>query len=177
MDTEHLTALRQAASALINTAGAPTVLAALRALLADPEFAVEAAALPLRPPQSLPEPARTQALGLPAPRPARDKPAVGAKSAATPSDPEWDTLRREVRQAMTTRGLDFADLGQAIGRSGTAVMIDLTSRRAPRPPVQAKLKAWLEQAAPAVAAYAATFPGNGASSVHASTDLSLGTAD
>jgi hypothetical protein len=38
VNTEHLSALRQAATALISTAPAPTVLAMLRTLLADPEF-------------------------------------------------------------------------------------------------------------------------------------------
>jgi hypothetical protein len=50
MDADHLTSLRQAATALISTAAAPIVLAALRTLLADPGFAWEADDLPpLRP--------------------------------------------------------------------------------------------------------------------------------
>lgn len=149
MDPEHLAALRQAATALIATAAAPTVLAALRTLLADPAFAAAAPALPL-PAQS-------------APRPARDKPTADA-AAAVASDREWDALRGSVRQAMTAQGLDFAGLGLAIGRSGTAVRIDLTSRKPPRRPVQAKLQEWLANGAagaPEVAATGTTFPGNG----------------
>jgi hypothetical protein len=107
MDADHLSSLRQAATALISTAAAPVVLAALQVLLADPEFAAVAPALPLRPPQSAPESALPQAREMPAPRPARDKPAAGARSAATPSDPEWDELRRAVRQTMAARSLNF----------------------------------------------------------------------
>jgi hypothetical protein len=60
-------------------------------------------------------------------------------------------LRRQVEAAMAERGASYADVAQAIGRSAVAVRIDISSRRPPRPTVQAKLRAWLA-AAPAVAA-------------------------
>jgi hypothetical protein len=170
MNAECLASLRQAASALISTAAPSTVLAALRALLADPAFAVEAPAMPLRPPQSAPE--------LPALRPARDKPAAGAKSAVTPSDPEWEALRSRVKAAMAERGASYADLGQAIGRSAIGMRINLGSRRPPRPIVRTRLQEWLAEeptGAPGVAtAVGTTFRPNGTSRVHAN---SLGTAD
>jgi hypothetical protein len=73
---------------------------------------------------------------------------------------------------MAARGVDYADIGQAIGRSGTAVRIDLTSRRAPRQAIQTKLQEWLEQA-PAVAAYGPSFRPNGANGIHTGTDADL----
>lgn len=147
MNAEHLSALRQAATALINTAPAPTVLAALQALLADPAFAADAPVLPRRPAQSAPESAIARTPVLPVLRPARDKPTARANAAAAPSDPEWDVLRSSVRQAMAARGLDFAGLGQAIRRSEIAVRIALGSRKPARPVVQTRLREWLTNGA------------------------------
>jgi hypothetical protein len=53
---------------------------------------------------------------------------------------------------MAQLDVDFAGVGEAIGRSAVAVRIDLSSKWPPRPAVLAKLQTWLDQAAPAVAA-------------------------
>jgi hypothetical protein len=153
--------LREAAAALIQDAPEPTVLAILKLLIA----AIES------------PPARSlHPVTLPAPR-AAPPPRKTAATAAAPIDENWERLRRQVRVTMKERGLGFAGVGQAIERSGVAVRVDLTSRKPPRPAVIAKLQGWLEQA-PEVAVQAATFPGNGASRVHAEPDFdTVGTAD
>lgn len=60
-------------------------------------------------------------------------------------DPEWDALRRALRQAMAARGVDYGGVAQTIGGSATALRIALTSRKPPRPAVQSRLRAWLEE--------------------------------
>jgi hypothetical protein len=161
MDAEHLSSLRQAATALISTAAAPAVLAALRALLADPEFAWEA---PPRPPPS----------PTPAPTPHR-APSPAPRAAPPVVDAAWLDLRQQVKAAMTERGADYAGVAQAIGRSEIAVRITLGCRKAPKPIVRTRLQEWIEQGAPAVApAVGAAFRPNGAGRVHAD---SLGAAD
>jgi hypothetical protein len=171
MDAEHLSSLRQAATALISTAAAPAVLAALRALLADPEFAWEA---PPRPPPS-PTPHRAPA---PAPRAAPPPRPAAAVAEQPVVDAAWEDLRAAVKAAMAERGVSITDVAAAIGRSEIAARISLGSRKPPRPIVQSRLQAWLADEptdAPEVAAHvAATFRPNGAGRVHAD---SLGAAD
>lgn len=157
MDTEHLSALRQAATALIATAAASTVLAALRTLLADPGFAGQANEAQLRPspPPPHPHPAPAQ--------PARPR------SSSVPSlpvvDAGWEELRGRVKAAMVERGASYADVAAAIGHSQVATRIAISSRKSPRPIVQTKLRAWLANGAagaPEVAASGTTFRPNGA---------------
>lgn len=147
MDAKHLASLRQAATALISTAAAPTVLAALQALLADPAFAAVASALPRRPAQPTPGTAVARAPPLPTPRPARAKPTARARSAAAASDPAWEELRGRVKAAMAERGANYADVAAAISHSVTATRIDLTSRKPARQSMQAKLLQWLTNGA------------------------------
>jgi hypothetical protein len=149
MDAEHLLSLRQAATALISTAAASTVLAALQTLLTDPAFTTE------KPPAPTPAPS----LGpraAPPPRPA-------ATAAAPVVDAAWLDLRAAVKAAMAARGLDHTALGQAIGRSAIGIRIVLGSRKPAPRIVQARLQTWLAEAptdAPEVAA-PLPFPGRG----------------
>jgi hypothetical protein len=74
---------------------------------------------------------------------------------------------------MAERGASYADVATAISHSATATRIDLTSRKPARPAMQVKLRAWLDEA-PAVAAPAVPFRGNGTSN---SAYADLGAAD
>jgi hypothetical protein len=136
--------VRDAAAALIGVAPESTVLTVLRMLVDS------LAPAPARSPEvpSPPVPRRVLA--------PRAKPATAA-----PIDENWEELRRKVRATMAERSLDYTDMAVAIGRSAVALKIDLSRRQPPRPALQAKLQTWLEQAAPAVAAASAPFPGSG----------------
>ena len=78
---------------------------------------------------------------------------------ARPIDETWDTLRCQVRSRMTATGTDFAQLGQAIGRSANTVKIGLLRRTPPAPSLSNLFSAWLENgsAAPEVAGKADGF--------------------
>jgi hypothetical protein len=158
MDAEHLSSLRQAATALISTAAASTVLAALQTLLTDPAFTTE------KPPRPSPAPTPPSAPSpaIPAPRVAIPAPRAGTTPPVT-DDAAWLDLRQQVKAAMAERGADVAGVAQAIGRSEIAVRITLGSRKPPRPIVQTRLQAWLADQptdVPGVAAPLA-FPGRG----------------
>ncbi len=84
---------------------------------------------------------------------------------ARPIDETWNTLRRRVRERMKVDGLDFSQLGQAIGRSANTVKIGLLRRTPPAPSLSKLFVSWLDGSAPAVASDAAGFriePGTGA---------------
>jgi hypothetical protein len=132
--------VRDAAVALIGVAPESTVLTVLR-MLVD---AVTPA--PARAPDALSPPATR----LVSPRP---KPATAA-----PIDEAWETMRRQVKAAMAERGVSYADVAAAIGRSEIGVRISLGSRKPPKPIVRTRLQTWLDQA-PAVAA-PSPFPGS-----------------
>jgi hypothetical protein len=136
--------VRDAAAALIGVAPESTVLTVLRML-------VDSLA---------PAPARSPEARLP-PVPRRVLAPRRTTSTAAPIDENWQELRHQVKTAMAERGSDYTDMAIAIGRSAVALKIDLSRRQPPRPALQAKLRAWLEQAAPAVAAAQAPFPGSG----------------
>jgi hypothetical protein len=158
MDPERLASLRQAATALISTAAASTVLAALQTLLTDPAFTTE------KPPRPSPSPPAPTPHRAPSPAPRVASPARPA-AAAPPvvDDADWLELRSQVKKAMAERGADYAGVAQAIGRSAIAVRITLGSRKAPKPSVQRRLQTWLAAkpaGAPAVAAPLA-FSGRG----------------
>jgi hypothetical protein len=138
-----MSGVRDAAVALIAEAPETTVFAILKMLIA----AIE----PARAPEARLPPARQPEL------PPRAKPAAAA---AVPIDESWEELRRRVRTAMVERGANWSDIAAAIGRSEIAVRISLGSRRPPKPIVRSRLQAWLEQAAPVVAAASAPFPGS-----------------
>jgi hypothetical protein len=74
-------------------------------------------------------------------------------------DPAWDELRGQVKAAMAERGVSYADVAAAIGRSEIGVRISLGSRKPPKPIVRTRLQTWLDQA-PAVASPAVPFPGS-----------------
>jgi hypothetical protein len=134
--------VRDAAVALIGVAPESTVLTVLRMLV-----------------DSL-APAPAQALRPPVPRPVLPaaRPAASERAAA---DPAWEILRDRVRATMAERGASFEDVATAITRSAIGVRIMLGSRKPPKPIVRTRLQAWLEQAAPAVAATPVPFPGSG----------------
>jgi hypothetical protein len=136
--------VRDAAAALIGVAPESTVLTVLRMLVDS------LAPAPVRASQ-VPSPSAAARSTVPP----RAKPA-----AAAPIDEGWEELRRQVKAAMAERGTDYTDMAVAIGRSAVALKIDLSRRQPPRPALQVKLRAWLEQAAPAVAA-PSPFPGSG----------------
>jgi hypothetical protein len=77
-----------------------------------------------------------------------------------PIDEGWEELRQQVKAAMAERGASYADVAAAIGRSDIGVRISLSTRKPPKSIVRSRLQAWLDQAAPAVAA-PSTFPGSG----------------
>jgi hypothetical protein len=62
---------------------------------------------------------------------------------------------------MAERGASLDDVATAITRSAIGVRIMLGSRKPPKPIVRSRLQAWLEQAAPVVAAAPAQFLGSG----------------
>jgi hypothetical protein len=155
MDAEHLTSLRQAATALISTAAAPVVLAALRTLLADPEFAWDVDDTPpLRPP--------------PSPRP----------QPSPTCSPEWDDLRQRVREAKAARGVTNQMLAEQIGLAFSTLDTAISARRPPGRAMMQRLEDWLDKKpaaapVPEVTAYGPTFRGNGTSGIHSTyTDLS-----
>ena len=131
--------VRDAAVALIGVAPESTVLTVLR-MLVD---AVTPA--PARAPEALSPPVRRVS---PRPNPAT----------ATPVDPAWEALRQQVKAAMAERGVSYADVAAAIGRSEIGVRISLSTRKPPKPIVRTRLQTWLDQA-PAVAA-PSPFPGS-----------------
>jgi hypothetical protein len=137
--------VRDAAAALIGMAPESTVLTVLRMLVDS--LAPASARAPEVPPPLAPRPV-----------PPAAKPAASARPTA---DPAWETLRGEVKAAMIERGASFEDVAAAITRSAIGVRIMLGSRKPPKPIVRTRLQAWLEQAAPAVAAVPAPFPGSG----------------
>jgi hypothetical protein len=146
--------LRQAATALISTAAAPVVLAALRTLLADPEFAWDTPDLPSGP--------------APPPRPEPH-----------PESPEWEDLRLRIRAAKTARSVTNKVLADELGIAVSSVNTALSTRRPPTKALQLKLEGWLANEpdpapAPEVVVQAATFRGNGTSRVH--TDAGIGLA-
>ena len=135
--------VRDAAAALIGVAPESTVLTVLRMLVDS----------------LMPAPARSPEARLP-PVPRRVLAPRRKPAMAAPIDENWEELRRQVKAAMTERSSDYADMAVAIGRSAVALKIDLSRRQPPRPTLQVKLRAWLEQAAPAVAAAPAPFLGS-----------------
>jgi hypothetical protein len=151
MNTEHLAALRQAATALISTAAAPTVLAALRALIDGTEAA----------PRSPSEPKLT-----PASRPkAAPRPKPSPRVAPQP-DGEWDARRREIRAAMLDRGVGYQDLADQFGVAARTLRHAVGRRKPPTRAMRQRLEAWLENdQAPAVATEPPFRP-NGAGRLH-----------
>jgi hypothetical protein len=150
MNTEHLAALREAATALISTAAAPTVLAALRALIDGTEAAPRSPSEPKLTPAS-----RQKA----APRP-QHSPRV-----APQPDGEWDTRRREIRAAMLDRGVSYNDLAEQFGVAVTTLRHALGRREPPTRAMRQRLEAWLEnEPAPAVAE--PPFRSNGTGRLH-----------
>jgi hypothetical protein len=132
MNTEHLAALRQAATALISTAAAPTVLVALRALIDGTEAA------PRSPSEPKPMPA-LRPKAAPKPKPTREG--------------EWDARRREFRAAMLDRGVSYQDLADQFGVAVQTLRHALGRREPPTRAMRQRLEAWLENdPAPAVAA-------------------------
>ena len=160
MNTEHLVALRQAATALISTAAAPTVLAALRALIDGTEAA----------PRSPPEPKLT-----PTSRPkAAPRPQPSPRVAPQP-DGEWDGRRREIRAAMLDRGVGYRDLADQFGVAARTLRHAVGRREPPTRAMRQRLEAWLENdPAPAVATEP-PFRSNSAGRLHdAATRTSAG---
>ena len=92
MAPNQIEALRQAATALIGSAAAPTVLAALRLLLDDAEGAPK------------PEPAAAP----PKSAPADSADTAGDLSGAADKSSAWLELRQRVRAARAERGLGNA---------------------------------------------------------------------
>jgi hypothetical protein len=131
-----MTPLRAAASALLEAAPETTVLTVLRLLIDS------VAPAPARAPVDPLQPAKR-------PAPPKRQPAAAA-APATP-DPTWEVLSGQVRAAMAARGLSYADVGQAVGRSEIGIRICLSSRKPAPGIVRTRLREWLEQA-PAVAA-------------------------
>jgi hypothetical protein len=160
VNSEHLAALRQAAAALISTAAAPAVLATLRTLLADPEFAWETPEMAARP---APSPPRS-----PAPRP---PPRYST---------EWDALRVRVRATKAVRQVNNTVVAAELGVAYTTLDSALRGRRRPSRALQERLKTWVSrEPAPEVAAPAAPFRPNGTSRIHSDTDagFSIAAAD
>jgi hypothetical protein len=137
--------VRDAAVALIGVAPESTVLTVLR-MLVD---AVTPASV-----QALQAPASAVPRPVPSPR---AKPATSAQPGA--ADPAWEALRQQVKAAMTERGVSYADIAQAIGRSEIGVRISLSTRKPPKPIVRTRLQTWLDLA-PAVASPPVPFPGS-----------------
>jgi lambda repressor-like predicted transcriptional regulator len=88
----------------------------------------------------------------PAPRPVRPlstaPPRLGRKHAArhaptSATDPDWETLRQQVRAAMTGQGVDFADLAIATGCSASTMRVSLSRRQPASKRLIAALRAWL----------------------------------
>jgi hypothetical protein len=151
MNTEHLVALRQAATALISTAAAPTVLAALRALIDGTEAAPRSPSEPKLTPTSRPKAA---------PRP-QPSPRVTSQP-----DGEWDARRREIRAAMLDRGVGYQDLADQFGVAVRTLRHALGRREPPTRAMRQRLETWLEnEPAPAVGAET-PFRANGAGRLH-----------
>ena len=121
-------ALYDAARLLIAEASPETVRIVLRLLLDN----VTPAAVPgsVRPPPSLtpPRPGRQKAV--------RRAPANGV-------DAGWETLRQQVRAAMTGQGADFANLAVATGCSAATMRVSLGRRQPASKRLIAALRAWL----------------------------------
>jgi hypothetical protein len=141
-------ALRQAAVALLASVSPITVKAVLRMLLA--EF-VETPA--------------TAAATV-----AKAKPNGGATARARPADqadPDWQTLRAQVRARREQRGLGNAELATQLGVAVGSFRSAIATTRPPSRQLMKKLAAWLDAAppsprsAPEVAADGSAFPGNG----------------
>ena len=58
-------------------------------------------------------------------RPAGERHGQGSGRRPGGMDPAWEELRRQVRERMTTTGIGYAALGQAIGRSANTTRIAL----------------------------------------------------
>lgn len=144
MNADHLTSLRQAATALISTAAAPVVLAALRTLLSDPEFAWGA----------------------------NDLPTPTVSAAASADDPEWEPLRQRVREAKAVRHITTQGLADELGLAYSTLDNALHARRPPTKALQQRLEDWVNTPAPEVAALRTTFRPSAASRVYAEADLS-----
>ena len=120
--------LHDAARLLIAEASPETVRIVLRLLLDN----VTPAAVPgsVRPPPSLtpPRPGRQKAV--------RRAPANGV-------DAGWETLRRQVRAAMTGQGATYADLAVATGCAAGTVKVSLHRHQPASKRLIAALRAWL----------------------------------
>jgi hypothetical protein len=150
-EADSLTALRQAATALIGVAAAPTVLAALRMLLDGTETAFEE------------RPAEKQATPSVPPRP--------APRATAPLDATWDTDRKKFRAAMLERNVGYPALAETVGVSRNTLQNTLGKRASPTHALRARLTTWLQtELAPVVATAEPTFRltgrGNGAGRVN-----------
>ena len=136
-----MSGLHDAAAALLQEAPEPVVLTVIRLLLDA----------------RTPAPARASEVRLPPTR----RPALSPRAkpaAAAPIDEGWEELRRQVKATMAERGVSYADVAAAIGRSEIGVRISLSTRKPPKPIVRTRLQTWLDQA-PAVAA-PSPFPGS-----------------
>jgi hypothetical protein len=146
LEAESLTALRQAATALIGTAAATTVLAALRMLIDGNEAAFAA-----------PTPVPRSASPQPPPRvPARP-------------DETWDVDRKRFRTAMLERNVGYPALAEIVGVSRNTLQNALGKRASPTHALRQKLEVWLaDEPAPAVATPEQPFRGNGNGRDHTS---------
>ena len=120
-------ALHDAAHLLIAEASPETVRIVLRLLLDN----VMPAVVPARPPPP----------SLTSPRPGRQK--AVRRAPANGVDAGWETLRQQVRAAMTGQGATYADLAVATGCSAGTVKVSLHRHQPASKRLIAALRAWL----------------------------------
>jgi hypothetical protein len=100
------------------------------------------------------------------------------RPAASALDPQWESLRREVRTAMAERGTTYGQLAEVIGCAEITAKITLNRTRPASKRLIAGLRQWLEAPVAVVTAPGAPFRagrGNGAAA-HRGDSASASTA-
>jgi hypothetical protein len=162
-----ITALHGAAALLLSEAPTEVVKQILRLLL-EVETTTD------RMPTAIaPAVAHQEATDTPAARRARR-----GRRAASALDPQWESLRREVRTAMAARGTTYAQLAEVIGCAEATAKITLNRTRPASKRLVTGLRQWLEAPAPVagVAAPGAPFRTGRSNGAAAHRGDSVGTA-
>jgi hypothetical protein len=125
------TAFHDAARLLIDHAPVELVKRILRQLLEDEVTAGEAA--PVRNPRATPA------------SPERSRRVPGKSPGTAAPDPEWETLRKQIRTAMAEREVSYADLGEVLGLSELSAKLTVNRTRLPSKRVHERLREWLAE--------------------------------